>query len=57
MLLSHAAGEQMFVDFSGDGAPWFDPETGDEHIAEVFVAVLGCSGKLYVQATASQDLA
>jgi len=57
MRLSYAAGERMFVDFSGDRAPWFDPETGEEHIAEVFVAVLGCSGKLYVQATASQDLA
>ncbi len=57
MRLSYAAGERMFVDFSGDRAPWFDPETGERHDAEVFVAVLGCSGKLYVQATASQDLA
>jgi len=57
MRLSYAAAERMFVDFSGDRAPWFDPEGGEEHIAEVFVAVLGCSGKLDVQATASQDLA
>jgi len=27
MRLSDAAGERMFVDFSGDRAPWFDPET------------------------------
>ena len=57
MRLSYAAGERMFVDFSGDRAPWFDPESGERHDAEVFVAVLGCSGKLYVQATAGQDLA
>lgn len=56
MRLSYAGGERMFVDFSGDRARWFDPETGESHEAEVFVAVLGCSGKLYVQATASQDL-
>jgi transposase len=31
--------------------------TDEEQVVEVFVAVLGCSGKLYVQATAGQDLA
>lgn len=56
MRLSYTGGERMFVDFSGDRARWFDPEGGEAHDAEVFVAVLGCSGKLYVQATASQDL-
>jgi len=57
MRLSYPGGEAMFVDFSGDRAAWFDPEGGEEHTAEVFVAVLGCSGKLFVQATPSQDLA
>ena len=56
MRLSYPAGERMFVDFSGDRAAWFDPDTSEAHDAEVFVAVLGCSGKLYVQATPSQDL-
>ena len=56
MRLSYAGGERMFVDFSGDRAAWVDPETGEVHDAEVFVAVLGCSGKLFVAATASQDL-
>jgi len=51
MRLSYAGGEAMFVDFSDDRAAWFDPDTGAEQIAEVFVAVLGCSGKLFVQAT------
>jgi transposase len=57
MRLSYAPGERMFVDFSGDKAQWCDAETGEVHEAEVFVAVLGCSGMLYAEATRSQDLA
>jgi transposase len=57
MRLSYAAGERMFVDFSGDKATWWDPETGEAHEADVFVAVLGCSGMLYAEATRGQDLA
>ena len=56
MRMTYPAGERMFVDFSGDRAAWSDPEGGEAHVAEVFVAVLGCSGKLFVQATPSQDL-
>jgi transposase len=56
MRLCYAGGERMFVDFSGDRARWFDPDTGEARDAEVFVAVLGASGKLFVAATASQDL-
>jgi transposase len=56
MRLWYAGGERMFVDFSGERARWFDPETGEAHDDEVFVAVLGASGLLYVQATAGQDL-
>lgn len=56
MRLEYAAGERMFVDFSGDKAAWVDAETGEVHEAEVFVAVLGCSGMLYVEATRGQDL-
>jgi transposase len=56
MRLSYAAGERMFVDFSGDTTSWVDPETGELHRAEVFVAVLGCSGMLYAEATRGQDL-
>ncbi len=57
MRLSYPAGERMFVDFSGDKATFVDQETGEVHEAEVFVAVLGCSGMLYAEATRSQDLA
>ena len=47
---------RMFVDFSGDKVPFTDPGTGEVAQAEVFVAVLGCSGMLYVEATAGQGL-
>jgi transposase len=56
MRMTWAAGERMFVDFAGDKAAWVDPDSGEVHEAEVFVAVLGCSGMLYVEATRSQDL-
>jgi transposase len=56
MRLEYAAGERMFVDFSGDKAAWVDAQTGEMHEAEVFVAVLGCSGMLYAEATRGQDL-
>ncbi len=56
MRLSYAAGERMFVDFSGDRASYVDPDGGEVHSAEVFVAVLGASGLLYAEATRGQDL-
>jgi len=51
MRLSYAAGERMFVDFSGDKARYVDVDTGEIVEAEVFVALLGCSGLLYAAAT------
>jgi transposase len=56
MRLSYPAGERMFVDFSGDKVPITDATTGEVSEAEVFVAVLGCSGMLYVEATRDQGL-
>ena len=56
MRLSYPAGERMFVDFTGDKVPVTDPATGEVSEAEVFVGVLGCSGMLYVEATADQGL-
>ncbi len=56
MRLSYAAGERMFVDFSGDKAHYVDAATGEIVEAEVFVAVLGCSGLLYAEATRSQNI-
>jgi transposase len=57
MRLSYAAGERMFVDFAGDKTSYIDADTGEVVDCEVFVAVLGCSGLLYVEATRGQDLA
>ena len=57
MRLEHIAGERMFVDFAGDTVPITDPETGEVVDAQIFVAVLGASGYLYVEATRGQDLA
>jgi transposase len=56
MRLTWAAGERMFVDFSGDRASYLDPDSGEVVPAEVFVAVLGASGMLYAEATRGQDL-
>ncbi len=56
LRLEYAAGERMFVDFSGDRMPVTDPTTGEVTFFEIFVAVLGASGMLYVEATRGQDL-
>jgi len=56
MRLSYPGGERMFVDFTGDKVPVTDAATGEVYEAEVFVAVLGCSGLLYVEATRDQQL-
>jgi transposase len=56
MRLSWPAGARAFVDYTGDKVPVIDPGTGEVAPAEVFVAVLGCSGLVYVEASMSQDL-
>jgi transposase len=56
MRLEYPAGARMLVDYSGDTVPVLDPATGEVAKAEVFVAVLGCSGMLFAEASASQDL-
>lgn len=54
---SHAPGEQLFVDYSGQTVPVIDAITGEEHRAQIFVAVLGASNYSFVEATWSQGLA
>ena len=56
MRLDYPAGARMLVDYSGDTVPVVDPATGEISKAEVFVAVLGCSGMLFAEASSSQDL-
>ena len=56
MRQHHAAGDKIFVDYSGKKVPIVDPSTGVVHEAEIFVAVLGASSLTYAEATWSQTL-
>ena len=54
---SHAPGERLFVDYSGQTMAVIDAATGEERPAQIFVAVLGASSYTYVEATWTQGLA
>ena len=54
--LVHTAGERLFVDFAGHGMEVIDGASGEMRRAEIFVAVLGASSFVYVEATWSQTL-
>jgi transposase len=56
MRQHHAAGDKVFVDYSGKKIGIVDPETGVVREAEIFVAVLGASNYTYAEATWSQTL-
>ena len=56
MRQHHAAGDKLFVDYSGKKVPIVDPATGVVREAEIFVAVLGASSLTYAEATWSQAL-
>lgn len=56
MRKHYRAGEKGMVDFSADGFVVLDSETGNEHKAELFVAVLGASNYTYAEAFPSQEL-
>ena len=57
MRQSHRAGEKLFVDYAGHTARVVDRTTGEERVAQVFVAVLGASSYTYAEATWTQSLA
>ena len=40
MRQTHRAGEKLFVDYAGQTVPIVDPQTGEAHDAQIFVAVL-----------------
>lgn len=50
MRVTHKPGETMQVDWAGGTIPYFDPITGEEYKAYLFVAALPCSSYLYVEA-------
>jgi len=56
MRQHHVAGDKVFVDYSGKRVPIVDPATGEVHMAEIFVAVLGASNYTYAEATFTQQL-
>lgn len=55
MRQRHKAGEKVFVDWAGQTMPLTDPTTGEVSQAQIFVAALGFSNYLYVEATPSQE--
>lgn len=56
MRQEHAAGDKLFVDYSGKKLLTVDPSTGEVREAEIFVAVLGASNFTYAEATWTQTL-
>jgi transposase len=46
----------LFVDYAGQTMEITDPETGEIHPAQIFVATLGASNYTFAEATRSQDL-
>ena len=52
----HTPGDKLFVDYAGHTLPVIDRLTGEEHRAQIFVAVLGASNYTYAEATGSQSL-
>lgn len=56
MRLVHNAGERCFVDYAGQTLEVIDPETGEIHKAQLFVAALGASSYFYAEAQWSQEL-
>ncbi len=52
----HTAGEKTFVDWAGQTVAWQDPQTGQEHQASLFVAVLGASSYTWAEAFPDEQL-
>ncbi len=52
----HIAGEKTFLDWAGKTLRWTDPESGRDHPAFLFVAVLGASNYIFAEAFADQTL-
>jgi len=56
MRMVHKAGDKMFIDFAGQKLHITDTSTGELIAVEVFVAILGASQLMYVEAMESQDM-
>jgi transposase len=53
---NHAPADKLFVDYAGQTVPITDPRSGEIRVAQIFVAVLGCSNYTYAEATWTQAL-
>lgn len=56
MRFDHKAGDKLFVDFSGDRPSYVDRATEKVIEAELFVAVMGASSRIYALAVDSQQI-
>lgn len=54
MHQNHTPGDKAFIDYSGEKFPLIDPVSGKVKKYEVFLAILGASQLLYVEASESQ---
>jgi transposase len=54
MRRTHRPGDKLFVDFAGRTVEIRDPEGGPSSLAQIFIAVLGCSNYTYIEALPSQ---
>nr|WP_320056479.1 IS21 family transposase [Desulfuromonas thiophila] len=53
---TYTAGEIVFVDYSGQTVPIYDPKTKEVHKAQIFVGVLAASNYTFAEATWSQRI-
>lgn len=49
-------GQKMLIDFAGDTLFYIDPETGEEVIVQVYVAILPYSGYTFIKCVRSQGI-
>jgi len=52
----HSSGAEMQTDYAGQTIPLIDPDTGEVHAAQLFVAVLGASSYTFAVASLHQQL-
>ena len=57
MRQTYVAGEKVFVDFAGDTIDIVDPVTGEVRPMKIFVAVMGASNHVFVEARSSETIA
>ena len=56
MHIEHKVGDKVYVDFAGETLPYVDVDTGEIKDAQVFVAILGWSQYVYMEAMKNQTI-